>query len=147
MTLLNESGLVRRIFTDGSSADEMAQTNNGLAVGHWEGRTLIVETHALNPNGRLGGNWPGVPTIGRNVRVSERISLRNADTLEITARLDAPDVLLEPFATTYVYIRDKTHRFHEQTDCVDDDRSIDPVSGDQRFDMTPPANMAPPPRP
>ncbi|MEJ0038109.1 MAG: hypothetical protein WDO68_18860 [Gammaproteobacteria bacterium] len=147
VTLLNESGLVRRIFTDGSSADEMAQTNNGLAVGHWEGRTLIVETHALNPNGRLGGNWPGVPTIGRNVRVSERISLRNADTLEITARLDAPDVLLEPFATTYVYIRDKTHRFHEQTDCVDDDRSIDPVSGDQRFDMTPPANMAPPPRP
>jgi hypothetical protein len=145
VTLLNETGLVRRIFTDGSSSDEMEQTNNGLATGRWEGRTLVVETHALNRNARLGANWPGVPTIGRNARVSERMSLSNAGKLEITARLDAPDVLLQPFTTTYVYVRDKTHRFHEQTDCVDDDRSIDPVSGDQRFDLTPPSNMAPPP--
>jgi hypothetical protein len=145
VTVLNESGLVRRIFTDGSSADETEQTNNGLAVGHWEGRTLVVETHAINPNAPLGPNWPGVPTIGHNVHVTERISLRNADTLEITTRLDAPDVLIEPFTTTYVYIRDKAHRFHEQSDCVDDDRSIDPVSGHQRFDLTPPSDLPPPP--
>jgi hypothetical protein len=145
VTLTNESGLLRRIFTDGSSPDEMDQTNNGLSVGHWEGGTLVVKTHALNPNAQWGPRWPGAPTIGRNVRVSERISLRDANTLEIAMRMDAPALFSAPFATTFIYKRDKGHRFHEQSNCVDDDRSIDPVSGGQRFDLTPPANLPPPP--
>src|SRR5262249_24375221 len=36
VTLLNESGLLRRIFTDGTQPDEIDETNNGLSVGHWE---------------------------------------------------------------------------------------------------------------
>jgi hypothetical protein len=34
---------------------------------------------------------------------------------------------------------------NEITFCSDDDRSLDPVSGKQRFDMTPPADLPPPP--
>jgi hypothetical protein len=33
----------------------------------------------------------------------------------------------------------------EVTFCAENDRAIDPVTGEQRFDMTPPADMAPPP--
>jgi hypothetical protein len=78
-------------------------------------------------------------------RVHERISLRNANRLEIDATMEAPDMFTKPFQTTFVYVRDRGHRFHEQSDCVDDDRSIDSLSGDQRFDLTPPASLPPPP--
>ena len=146
VTVLNESGLVRRIFTGAERPDEAEATDSGLSTGHWEGQTLVVETHALNPNARFGPNWPGVPKIGRNVRVTERITLRNENTLEIALRMQAPDLFTEPFAVTLVYLRDRGHRFHEQSDCVDDDRSIDPKSGAQRFDLTPPAGLPPPPK-
>jgi hypothetical protein len=73
------------------------------------------------------------------------MSLKDADTLEIVMRLDAPEALTEPFTTTFVYERDHGHRFHEQSDCVDEDRAIDPASGSQRFDLSPPADLPPPP--
>jgi hypothetical protein len=146
VTLLNESGLVRRIFTGAERPDEAEQTDNGISTGHWEGQTLVVETRALNPNTRFGPNWPGVPKIGRDVRVTERITLRNQNTLEVAARIEAPELFTAPFSVTFVYLRDRGHRFHEQSDCVDEDRSIDPVSGGQRFDLTPPSGLPPPPK-
>ncbi len=145
VTLMNESGLVRRIYINKAGADEADETNAGIATGRWEGSALVVETHALNPHTRFGANWPGVPTIGHDVRVHERISLRSADTLEIDVTMEAPAMFTKPFETTFVYVRDRGHRFHEQSDCVDEDRSIDSVSGDQRFDLTPPSNLPPPP--
>jgi hypothetical protein len=145
VTLLSESGLTRRIFLDPAALDDMEVTDNGLATGHWEGRTLVVETRALNPNAYFGPNWPGNPTIGNGARVHERISLRDAETLEMVVRIEAPALFTQPFVTTFVYLRDRGHRFHEQSDCVDEDRSIDPVSGGQRFDLTPPSNLPPPP--
>jgi hypothetical protein len=146
VTLLNESGLIRRIFTGAERPDEMESTDNGISTGHWEGQTLVVETHALNPNARFGPNWPGVPTIGRDVQVRERISLRNENTLEIVVRMEVPELFTAPFNVTFVYLRDRDHRFHEQSDCVDEDRSIDPQSGGQRFDLTPPPGLPPPPK-
>src|SRR5262249_38935425 len=146
VTLMNESGLVRRIFTGAERPDEMDQTNNGISTGHWEGQTLVVETHSLNPHTRFGPNWPGVPKIGRNVRMQERITLRQDNTLEMVLRMEAPEIFTGPFTVTFVYLRDRGHRFHEQSDCVDEDRSIDPKSGGQRFDLTPPSGLPPPPR-
>jgi hypothetical protein len=80
------------------------------------------------------------------VRVEERITLRNPNTLEIALRMTAPDLFTEPFAVTLVYLRDRGHRFHEQSSCVDADRSIDPSSGGSRFDLTPPRGLPPPPK-
>src|SRR5579871_6726600 len=43
-------GGVRRIFTDGRphpSPDDLISTYNGHSVGHWEGRTLVVDTVGL----------------------------------------------------------------------------------------------------
>jgi hypothetical protein len=146
VTLLNESGLVRRIFTGAERPDEAEETDNGISTGHWEGQTLVVETHALNPSTRFGPNWPGVPKIGRNVRVHERITLRNENTLEMVVRIEAPALFTAPFDVTFLYLRDRGHRFHQQGNCVDEDRSIDPKSGGQRFDLTPPPGLPPPPK-
>jgi hypothetical protein len=100
----------------------------------------------MNPNARFGPSWPGIPTIGRGVKVQERITLRQKDTLEFALRMQAPDLFTEPFVVTLVYRRDHGHRFHEQSDCTDADRSIDPQSGRQRFDLTPPPGLPPPPK-
>jgi hypothetical protein len=45
---------------------------------------------------------------------------------------------------TYTRAPDKSTA-NEITFCVGHDRSIDPTSGKQRFDMTPPPDLAPPP--
>ncbi len=147
VTITNESGLIRRIFTDPRSApDEIERTDAGLSSGRWEGGTLIVETHSLNPDARFGANWPSLPKIGRDVRLTERISLRDANTLEIALTMHAPTLFTAPFHTTFVYRRDSGHHFHPQSDCAENDRSIDSVSGKERFDLTPPANLPPPPK-
>jgi hypothetical protein len=44
-----------------------------------------------------------------------------------------------------MYVRVPKLSAREVSFCVDFDRSIDPVSGEQRFDMTPPPDLPPPP--
>jgi hypothetical protein len=40
-----EQSQVRRIWTDGRGfGDEIDPTYNGTSIGHWEGKTLVVET-------------------------------------------------------------------------------------------------------
>ncbi|HET8699396.1 MAG TPA: hypothetical protein VFO94_18055, partial [Gammaproteobacteria bacterium] len=67
------------------------------------------------------------------------------DTLVIARRVVAPDVLRAPSDTTLVYVRDTDHVFHEASHCVSDDRSVDHTTGRQKFDLTPPADLPPPP--
>jgi hypothetical protein len=88
---------------------------------------------------------PGAVPIGANVRISERISLTDPNTLQFDIVTVAPDVLTEPDRRTRVYSRLPKTVANEITFCADDDRSIDPVSGKVRFDMTPPADLPPPP--
>ncbi len=84
--------------------------------------------------------------VGPDARIVERISLQDKDTPQIARRVVAPDVLTAPSEMTLVFLRDRDHVFHEASHCAQDDRSIDPESGAQRFDLTPPAALPPPPR-
>jgi hypothetical protein len=46
VTLLNESGLIRRIYTDGRSMPaDLSDSSTGTSVGHWEGQTLVKSEH------------------------------------------------------------------------------------------------------
>ena len=114
----------------------------GTSVGHWEGSTLVVETTGLDRDGFL---MNGVK-IGADARIVERISLEGEDTLEIARRVVAPGALTAPSEMSLVYLRDEDHVFHEASHCVKNDRSVDPETGEQRFDLTPPADLPPPPR-
>lgn len=141
VTITNERGMLRRIYTDGRSmpADPDA-TNTGVSIGHWEGQALVVETRGLNPRVLYGG----VP-IGGNVRISERMFLKDAGTLQIDVVTEAPDVLTEPDRRTRLYTRVGKTLPNEITFCTEYDRSIEPGTGKQRFDLTPPAGLPPPP--
>jgi hypothetical protein len=142
VTVTNERGLLRRVYTDGRAMPAAPDaTNTGVSIGHWEGQTLVVETKGINPLAAYGG----VP-IGKNVRITERIFLKDPATLQIDVVTDAPDVLTQPDRRTRLYKRVAKTMANEITFCTEYDRSIEPGTGKQRFDLTPPADLPPPPR-
>lgn len=146
VTLTNEQGLVRRIYTDGRVVPADADpTNTGISIGRWEGETLRVETTHINPRVRYPLPNPGAASIGANARITERIFLRDVNTLQIDVVTVAPDALTEPDRRTRVYKRSPKTMPTEITFCTDDDRSIEPGSGQERFDLTPPPDLPPPP--
>jgi hypothetical protein len=141
VTVTNERGLLRRIYTDGRTMPAaLDPTNTGLSIGRWEGQTLVVETRGINPLALYGG----VP-IGDNVRITERIFLKDPGMLQIDAVTEAPDVLAQPDRRTRLYTRVAKMMASDITFCTEYDRSIEPGSGKQRFDLTPPAGLPPPP--
>ena len=143
VTITNEMGLIRRIYTDGRALPADPDfTNTGFSVGRWEGQALVVETVGINPEARYPARGPGAPAIGADVRITERIFLKDPGTLQFDIVTEAPDVLTQPDRRTRLYTRVPKTAANEITFCADDDRSIDPGSGKQRFDMTPPRRSA-----
>ncbi len=141
VTVTNERGLLRRIYTDGRAMPAVIDaTNTGLSIGRWEGQTLVVETRGINPLALYGG----VP-IGSHVRITERIFLKDPGTLQIDLVTEAPDVLTQPDRRTRLYTRVEKMMASDITFCTEYDRSIEPGTGKQRFDLTPPADLPPPP--
>ena len=146
VTLTNEQGLVRRIYTDGRVAPADAEpTNTGISIGRWEGQTLVVETTHINPRARYPLPAPGMAPIGANARITERILLKDPNTLQLDVVTVAPDALTEPDRRTRVYTRLPKTMPTEITFCSEHDRSIEPGSGEERFDLTPPTDLPPPP--
>ncbi len=146
VTITNESGLVRRIpLRERPLPADVEESSSGTSVAHWEGQTLVVETGGLHNDAPFLPGPLGIK-VGKQARIVERISLADADTLQIAMRMTAPELFTAPYETTTRYQRDRTHVFHETGRCGDPDRSIDPVTGRTRFDMTPPADLPPPPR-
>jgi len=148
VTLTNESGLIRRIYVDGRTlTTEPEETNTGTSVGHWEGETLVVETVGINPEARYPESaYPGSIPIGKRVRITERIALKGADTLEFDIETIAPELFTAADRRKRIYVRVPKQFAREVNFCVEFDRSFDPTTRTQRFDMTPPVDLPPPPK-
>jgi len=147
LTITNGNNLLRRIFIDGRPLRENPEpSNGGTSVGTWEGDTLVIETIGLHPDTTFpGASHPNSPLIGENVHVVERLRLNEQDQLVINTELTAPQLLTAPIEFTSVYRRDPGYVYRDHDICSFNDRSIDPDTGLQRFDMTPPADLPPPP--
>jgi hypothetical protein len=147
VTIINELGLIRRInLSSEPFREEPAETNTGVSIGHWEGYTLVVETRGLSHE--IGWDEPRnhLPIrIGRHAHIVERFSLIEPDLLQIVTRIIAPDLLSVPYEVTTLYSRDRAHKFQEITNCVQNDRAFDDTTGRERLDLTPPADLPPPP--
>jgi hypothetical protein len=147
VTITNELGLLRRIRLNRPLPADHAETNTGVSVGHWEGRTLVIETAGLHPDIGFAEPRSKFPVkIGHHVRITERLSLKEPDVLEIVSQTTAPDILTQPYRTTALLRRDRQHEFQEITNCINSDRAFDNATGRERFDMTPPADLPPPPK-
>jgi hypothetical protein len=145
VTLTNELGVVRRIYTDGRQLPaDIEDSNMGTSIGHWEGQTLVVETAGINPEARFPDWNPGAIPIGRKAKVLERIALRG-EYLEFDVVVTAPDILTAPYSRKFSFARNPKQFPQELVICAENDRAIDSATGTQRFDLTPPADLPPPP--
>jgi hypothetical protein len=144
LTLLNEVGLVRRIYVRDKLPPELLDENDaGLSLARFEGRTLVVTTTGLNPLARI--ILPLEETaLGRGATVLERITTMGNE-LEIVTTVTAPELYTAPVTTTNRYRREPDRELVVMNTCVDGDRSWDNSSRLERFDATPPADLPPPP--
>ncbi|MGC3982429.1 MAG: hypothetical protein QM808_14360 [Steroidobacteraceae bacterium] len=146
LTITNESGLLRRIALDGSKLrDDPEPSNGGTSVGQWQADTLLVQTIGLHGDAIFPAPIPGGPLLGEGASVNERIRLLAPGKLEVQTEIIAPAMLKSPLKFTTVYRRDQNHVNRDLDLCADHDRSIDPATGLQRFDLSPPADLPPPP--
>jgi len=146
VTLTTEAGLIRRIYTDGRPLPlDPDETNTGTSVGRWDDNVLVVQTVGLMHTAQFPVRFTGALPIGDDVRVSEFISLKSRDLLEIRSVMIAPDLMAAPYEITTLYVREAGYIAHELTNCPDSDRVIDPATHLMRFDLTPPADLATPP--
>jgi hypothetical protein len=147
VTITNEIGLIRRIYVDGTGFPaDVIESDTGTSVGHWEGRTLVVETTGISPTAKFPFLFTAAAVaIGQNARTTERFTL-TADTLNVDLVLSAPDILKAQYHRTHAFRRVPGKvRAQEMATCFDNDRAYDAATGTQRFDMTPPADLPPPP--
>lgn len=144
VTITDEFNQLRRIYTDGRALpNDVEESYTGTSVGRWEGQTLVIDTVGISREASWGWHDVEVP-VGPGARSQERLFLREPDILQIDTVVNAPASLTKPYHTVILLHRDRTHETREISWCIDNDRNVD-KNGKQRFDMTPPADLPPPP--
>lgn len=142
--LLLYNGGVRHVWLDGrqhTPDNELFDSLDGESIGHWEGDTFVISTRGIQENEiTLGVPVPGMSVI-------ERLRLSDRDTLEIATTITAPGALQQPWSFTREYARSSSSTDIGNSRSCDPtaDRSIDPKTGKQRFDLTPPEGGFTPP--
>lgn len=146
VTLTTERGLLRRIYTDGRQMPESLEyTDTGTSIGRWEGKTLVVETAGIDPRIPYPDRSAGSVPFGEDVVIHERIYLVDENMLRIDVETVAPDIFTAPYRSSQLYRRLSKTMGNEISWCSEADRSLDPRTGQQRFDTTPPPGLPPPP--
>ncbi len=90
-----EMGDPRVIPTDGRAMPaNLVPQWNGTSVGRWEGDTLVVETAGFHPQTA----WRNA---SENMKVTERLTRIDEDTVEYSFRVEDPSTWAEPWGGTY----------------------------------------------
>ncbi len=85
----------------------------GDARGRWEGAALVVETTNFNgKTGSLGRNGNGNPTSDA-LRLVERFTRRDADTLEYSVVVTDPQTWTRPWTVAMSLTRDRDYVMYE----------------------------------
>ena len=136
VTVIVEDGVVRRIDTSGRphpAAKDLEYSFAGNSIGHWDGRTLIVDTVGISSQAEF---LVGLHTTEKT-HLTERIFRRDRNTLEIDAVMTDPAIFVKPWSFTRLYERSTLPPF-EYHPCGEGTRDI-MVDGRQTgVDMTPP---------
>ena len=90
---------------------------NGEPRGRWEGTTLIVESTNYNDKGSIGtsaatGRMRGVPQSA-SMRVVERFTPVDANTIQYSATIDDPKVYARPWTVSIPLNRDESYQILE----------------------------------
>ena len=108
--------LIRHVFLDGPlKLDDPDPTWEGVSSGQWQGDTLVIETAAFN-----GKQWldaAGLPQSS-DMKVTERLRLADASTLEDVVRIEDPR-----WYTTAWTTRLSFHRLPDDTELPEEECS------------------------
>ena len=90
---------------------------NGNSRGHWEGNTLVVEVANYNDKGAIATNVGtrgarGIPRT-EQLKVVERFTFTDADTLAYEVTIEDPDVYTAPWKVAMPLNRDATYELYE----------------------------------
>lgn len=103
ITIIQEAyNQVRRIYLDKPQADlaDIEPGFYGHSVGRWEGDTLLVDTIGVKES----VEFRNVPHT-LEMRMTERIRLRDSDTLVDEITIEDPQVLTEPWNVAFTFSR------------------------------------------
>lgn len=114
VTILGEvdGNRLRRIYTDGRPHPaDPDPTFHGHSIGHWEGKTLVVDTVAVLPETYIAPSEAvGLPNNG-DMHIVERIHLTGPDTLRDDLEITAPHVLTRTWKTSRILFRQRARKY------------------------------------
>jgi hypothetical protein len=142
-----EDGGVRRIFTDGRPHPaDLEPTYNGHSIGHWEGKTLVVDTVGLRDDTYVE---VGMPHSGK-LHVIERWTQVGPNEMTNTVTLIDPLMLTKPWGTTWHWTRHPDWTVQEVVCLSSRDQKINGVTtmiGPDGKPLLGPKQKQPPPGP
>jgi hypothetical protein len=109
---------VRIIPTNGQPRlDPSIKEWMGESRGHWEGNTLLVETTNFNGKTDLtNAGVPGSPPLtpaSEKLRITERFTRTDDDTIDYQMRVADPEVVVSPFAVEFPLRLDNKYQMFE----------------------------------
>ena len=102
VVLMTSNGGAREIYTDGRlhPADALP-SKKGHSIGHWEGKTLIVDTCCFKDDTR----FPGGGAHSDAMHITERIWSPDGHSLKDAIVVEDPKVFTKPWTTEKTYYR------------------------------------------
>jgi len=83
----------------------------GDSRGWWDGHTLVVETTNLNGRNSVGGNGGG--TTSDRIKLTERFTMLDANTLQYQVTIDDPGTWSRPWTIAFPWKRDQSYGMFE----------------------------------
>jgi hypothetical protein len=123
LTIVNESGghPFRVVYTDGRAhlpAD--IKLWRGDSRGRWEGNTLAIETMNLTGLAWFGS---GGDFFSDALKITERLTLVDADTIHYAVTIDDPKVSTRPWTMAFAIERNKEKGYEQMEEgCFESDR-------------------------
>ena len=83
----------------------------GDSRGFWDGNTLVVETTNLDGRNGVGGNGGG--TTSDRIKLTERFTMLDANTLQYEVTIDDPGTWARPWTIAFPWKRDQRYGMFE----------------------------------
>jgi hypothetical protein len=105
VVILTPNGGAREIYTDGRLHPTVPLPSAlGHSIGHWEGKTLVVDTSGIKANTRL----PGGGGHSDAMHITERIWSPDGHALKDAITVEDPKAFSTPWTTVKTYYRRPT---------------------------------------
>jgi len=108
------------------------RTYMGDSRARWDGDTLVVETTNMFDRNGIGGNGGG-QAFSDALKITERFTRVDADTLEYSATIDDPKTYTRPFTLQFPWRRDNTYGMFEYA-CHEGNHSLFNILSGARAD-------------